>query len=53
MFVIGAYYLGDGCEGTSIGIQYGAGSMEGFLSVDDVTVGDLTVKGQVQLLNIP
>jgi len=34
-------------DGTSFAIQYVSGSMEGFLSVDDVTLGDLTVKQQV------
>lgn len=36
-----------GHAGTSFAIQYGTGSMEGFLSADDVTIGDITVKGQV------
>lgn len=34
-------------DGTPFAIQYGTGSMEGFLSIDDVTLGDLTVKAQV------
>jgi len=33
-------------NGTSIAIQYGSGSMTGFLSIDDVVVGDITVVGQ-------
>lgn len=36
-----------GSSGTSFAIEYGTGSMQGFLSADDVTLGDVTVKGQV------
>jgi saccharopepsin len=32
-------------NGTSLAIQYGTGSMEGIVSKDDFTIGDLTVKG--------
>ncbi|CAM6046890.1 unnamed protein product [Sphagnum compactum] len=34
-------------DGTAFAIRYGTGATEGFLSQDDVTLGDLTVKGQV------
>ena len=33
-------------DGTPFAIQYGSGSLSGFLSKDDVKIGDLTVKGQ-------
>ncbi|CAM6048445.1 unnamed protein product [Sphagnum compactum] len=33
--------------GTSFAMKYATGSMEGFLSQDEITLGDLTVKGQV------
>ncbi|KAH9331461.1 hypothetical protein KI387_003569, partial [Taxus chinensis] len=34
-------------DGKSCDIQYGSGSISGFLSKDDVTIGELVVKGQV------
>jgi saccharopepsin len=33
-------------NGTSFSIQYGSGSMEGFVSNDVLSIGDLTIKGQ-------
>lgn len=33
-------------NGSSFEIHYGSGSMKGFISNDDLTIGDLTVKGQ-------
>ncbi|KAJ7558159.1 hypothetical protein O6H91_04G027100 [Diphasiastrum complanatum] len=34
-------------DGSPISIKYGTGEMAGFLSADDVTVGNIKVKGQV------
>lgn len=34
-------------DGTSFSIQYGSGSMQGFQSIDAVTIGDVVVKKQV------
>ena len=33
-------------NGSAFAIRYGSGSMEGFVSRDDLTIGDLTIRGQ-------
>ena len=38
------------CSGETCKITYGSGSIAGFFSYDDVLVGDLTVKSQVNLI---
>jgi hypothetical protein len=38
------------CSGETCKITYGSGSIAGFFSYDDVLVGDLTVKSQVNLM---
>ncbi len=35
--------------GTDFAIEYGTGSMQGYLSADDVTIGDAIVQGQVSV----
>lgn len=34
-------------NGTEFSIQYGTGSMEGFVSQDHLTIGDITIKNQL------
>jgi saccharopepsin len=34
-------------NGTSFSIQYGSGSMEGFVSRDNLRIGDLTITNQL------
>jgi hypothetical protein len=34
-------------NGTKFAIQYGSGSLQGVFDKDDVTLGDMTVKGQI------
>jgi len=35
--------------GTDFAIEYGTGCMQGYLSADDVTIGDAIVQGQVSV----